>query len=252
MPSENLRARGSPRPSRLLGRLFSCRVIAFEAREPIGPQTLLEEEARCVERAVPKRVAEFAAGRACARRALERLAITNFALRMGANREPLWPEAVTGSITHTAGFCGVVVARTIDAASLGIDAERRDAVRRRLWRHIATAAELQWLEALPPARAADMASLVFSAKEAFFKCQFPLTREWLSFADVSVSIEPRATRSAPRAVRIAPERVVALQASMAPPWTGRYALRDGLIVTGFALPPQSVLPPQAALPPREL
>ncbi len=232
MRRENLRA------SRLLGGLFANRVIAFEAREPIGPESLLEEEARYVRRAVHKRVGEFAAGRACARRALAELAITSFPLRVGADREPLWPNGITGSITHTAGFCGVVVARTSEAASLGIDAEQRDAVHRRLWRHIATPEELRWLEAFPPSRAADMAALVFSAKEAFFKCQFPLTREWLSFADVSVSVEPGAARTGPHSVGVTPRRGVALQGLPPPPWAGRYALRGALVVTGFGLPPR--------------
>jgi 4'-phosphopantetheinyl transferase EntD len=142
-----------------------------------------------------------------------------------------------------------VVARTTEIASLGIDAERRGAVHRRLWRHIATDAELQWLESLVPARAADMAALVFSAKEAFFKCQFPLTREWLSFADVSVSVEPpvgrirpRTARTGPRVMHVAPARRLALQAWLPPPWTGRYALQGALIVTGFGLRPRASLP----------
>lgn len=223
--SDNLRV------SRLLGGLFSCRVIAFEAREPIGPETLRAEEARYVRRAVAKRAGEFAAGRACARRALAELAIADFPLRVGADREPLWPEGITGSITHTAGFCGVVVARTTEAASLGVDAERRGAVHRRLWRQIATPPEIQWLGTLPAARAADMATLLFSAKEAFFKCQFPLTREWLNFSDVSVSVESGA-------LRIAPARPLALQALTPAPWAGRYALRDALVVAGFGLPPR--------------
>lgn len=223
MRSEKLRV------SRLLSGLFAQRVIAFEAREPIGPETLMVEEARYVSRAVPKRVAEFAAGRACARRALAELAIVDFALAVGPDREPLWPQGVTGSITHTTGFCGVAVARQTEMASLGIDAERRGAVERRLWRQIATEPELRWLEGLPPARAADMASLVFSAKEAFFKCQFPLTREWLGFSDVSVSVKSRV-------LRLAPSRRLALQALRPAPWTGRYALRGALVVSGFGLP----------------
>jgi 4'-phosphopantetheinyl transferase EntD len=217
------------RASRLLGRLFSARVIAFEARQPLGPETLRTEEARYIARAVPKRVGEFAAGRACARRALAQLAITDFPLRVGADREPLWPEGITGSITHTAGFCGVVVARKTGVLALGIDAELASAVHPGLWRQIATAEELRWLAGLPGSRAATMASVVFSAKEAFFKCQFPLTREWLNFADVTVHVERRA-------LRIAPCRALALEALVPGPWSGRYALEDALVVTGVSLP----------------
>jgi len=225
----NVVSNGYVTASRLLGRLFSPRIVAFEARRMPGPETLHAEEARYVARAVPKRVAEFAAGRACARRALGELAITEFPLRVGADREPLWPAGITGSITHTAGFCGVVVARTTVVRSLGIDAERSSAVHRRLWRQIATGEELRWLEGLPAPRAPIMASVVFSAKESFFKCQFPLTREWLNFADVTVHIERRG-------FRISPLRALALEGLVAAPWAGRYVREDPLIVTGLSLP----------------
>jgi 4'-phosphopantetheinyl transferase EntD len=217
------------RVSALLGGLFAADVIAFEARQLVGPETLRTEEARHVARAVPKRVAEFATGRACARRALAELAITDFPLRVGADREPLWPEGITGSITHTTGFCGVVAARKTRVLSLGIDAELASAVQRRLWRQVATEEEAQWLEGLQVERAATMASVLFSAKEAFFKCQFPLTREWLNFGDVSVRIGRRD-------LRVEPERPLALEGLVAAPWIGRYALEGPLVVSGLALP----------------
>ncbi len=215
--------------SRLLGRLFSDRVVAFESRQMLGLEALRSEEAPYVARAVPKRVAEFATGRACARRGLAELAIVDFPLRVGADREPLWPVGITGSITHTAGFCGAVVAKTTAVRSIGIDAELASAVHRRLWRHIATAAELRWLEGLPAPRARLMASIVFSAKEAFFKCQFPLTREWLNFADVAIRIERRD-------FEVSPARALALEALVPAPWVGRYVREDPLIVTGLSLP----------------
>ncbi|HTX23999.1 MAG TPA: 4'-phosphopantetheinyl transferase superfamily protein [Steroidobacteraceae bacterium] len=220
---------GNIRASRLLGGLFTEGVVAFEARQPLGLETLHAEEAQYVARAVPKRVGEFAAGRACARRALAELAIADFPLRVGADREPLWPAGVTGSITHTAGFCGVVAARQATLGALGIDAELVSAVHRRLWRQIATREELRSLEGLPAAEADRMASILFSAKEAFFKCQFPLTRQWLNFADVRIRIEPHA-------FGVLPCKALALAGLSPPPWTGRYALEDSLIVTGLSLP----------------
>ncbi len=223
---------GDIRASRLIGKLFRHRVIAFEARQPIGREALHSEEARYVARAVPKRVGEFAAGRACARRALARLSIADFPLRVGAYREPLWPEGITGSITHTAGFCGVVVARKTTVLALGIDAELASSVHRGLWRQIATPEELQWLEGLPKSRAGSMACVVFSAKEAFFKCQFPLTREWVDFSDVTVRVERGG-------FRIAPRKALALHALVPAPWAGRYALEDPLVVTGVSLPAQA-------------
>gem|GEM_PF-224526 len=220
---------GSIQPSPLIAGLYAEPVCAFEARGPVDPGALARAEAEYVARAVPKRAGEFAAGRACARRALAGLGITEFALRVGADREPLWPAGVTGSITHTAGFCGVVAARTAVVASLGLDAERRDAVHRRLWRRIATPEELAWLESLAPDLAPDMAALIFSAKEAFYKCQFPLTREWLDFSAVSVSVGPGS-------FEVRPRRALALESLARPPWRGRHALDRSLILTGCSLP----------------
>lgn len=218
------------RPSTLLGGLFPDGVVAFEARAAVPLEFLHGEESRAIARAVPKRAQEFAAGRACAHRALAQLGITGFALRVGANREPLWPDGVTGSITHTAGFCGAAVARRTSFNALGIDAERRNAVHRRLWRHIATPAELERLERLAPPQGDCMATVLFSAKESFFKCQFPLTREWLNFSDVTVSVEPPM-------LTVVPCRTLALESRAAPPWRGRCSIEDNLIVTGLSLPP---------------
>ncbi len=227
------RVDGSIQRSQLIEGLFDEPVAAFEARGPVDPGALAPQEAEHVARAVPKRVGEFAAGRACARRALAELGIADFVLRAGPDREPLWPPGIVGSITHTAGFCGVAAARAEVFAALGLDAERRDAVQRRLWRQIATAAELRWLESLAPEQATDMGALLFSAKEAFYKCQFPLTREWLDFRDVSVSVGPDA-------FQILPQRALAIEAIAPAPWRGRHALERTLILTGCSLPALAV------------
>jgi 4'-phosphopantetheinyl transferase EntD len=224
---------GSIQPSVLIAGLFTERVSAFETRGPVDARTLAAEEAEHVARAVPKRVGEFAAGRACARRALRELGIKDFALRVGPDRAPLWPPLATGSITHTSGFCGAVVARRTELAAVGIDPARRDAVHRRLWPRIALPQEIEWLEGLPPERAGDMATLLFSVREAFYKCQFALTREWLDFGDVSVSIGPAA-------FQILPRRTLALEALAPPPWGGRDVFEGGLILTGCGVPGRSV------------
>lgn len=221
-------------PSPTIAGLFAAPVAAFEAHGPVDPRVLAPEEAAHVERAVPKRVGEFAAGRACARRALEQLGVPDFVLRVGPHREPLWPVGMAGSITHTAGFCAAVASHTRFVAALGLDAERREAVHRRLWRQIATSEELAWLESLESDQAQQMATLIFSAKEAFYKCQFALTREWLNFSDVSVSVGPRE-------FEIQPRRRLALEAHASPPWRGRHALERSIIVAGCSFPAPSEL-----------
>jgi hypothetical protein len=69
------------------------------------------DELRLMASAVPRRRAEFAAGRACARAALRRLGINGWPLLVGSKREPLWPAGVVGSITHTDGLVAAAVSR---------------------------------------------------------------------------------------------------------------------------------------------
>lgn len=215
--------------STLLQQLFGAPLAAFEARGAFDGHVLHADEAQFVARAVPKRVREFAAGRACARAALAELQIDNYLLRVGEDREPVWPDGVTGSITHTRGYCGVVACRHNVFRALGIDAEAVDALRPELWRAIATPEEHARLKLLPVAQAALEASVTFSAKEAFFKCQFQITRQWLNFSDVQVSIGAHT-------FEITPRRTLQFESIAAAPWRGRYVLEDALVITGIGVP----------------
>jgi 4'-phosphopantetheinyl transferase EntD len=172
--------------SSLIEALFPAGVAAAEFRLPGDASLLDPAEAVLVARAMPKRIGEFAAGRLCARSALARFGIERFALRAGVDRQPIWPEGIVGSITHTAGFCAAVVGPGARFAALGLDTESADSVRPELWRSICGATEIDWIESLPSPTRASAATLVFSAKEAFYKCQYPCTGERLSFHDVEV------------------------------------------------------------------
>ena len=57
-----------------------------------------------------KRYAEFAAGRCQARQLIEVLTGVSETLLIGEFRQPLWPAAVTGSISHSDNYCAVAVA----------------------------------------------------------------------------------------------------------------------------------------------
>src|SRR5208282_3247294 len=90
--------------------LFPAGVVGAELRAPGDASLLLPAEAEFLGRAVPKRVQEFAAGRLCARRALAEFGIVDFPVRTAHDRQPVWPEFLVGSITHTEGYCAAVVA----------------------------------------------------------------------------------------------------------------------------------------------
>jgi 4'-phosphopantetheinyl transferase EntD len=156
-----------------------------DPREPA--QGLFPEECSLVASAVEKRRLEFAKGRQCAHAALRRLGIEDLPLLIGQHREPLWPPGVTGSITHTDGLCAAAVGWQASYAGVGIDLERAEPLEPDVAGQVASAREMEALASMPPLLAAR---LVFSAKEAFYKCQFYQTREWLGFFDVAIDLQP--------------------------------------------------------------
>jgi 4'-phosphopantetheinyl transferase EntD len=219
-------------PSAILKALLPAQAIAVETNSIIPVECLLPGEVDYISRAVPKRINEFTAGRSCARVALAGLGIPEFALHLGMHREPVWPPSITGSITHTGGYCGVAAAKKTHIQSLGIDVGRRDALRRDLWDQIITPSEYGYLANLPAPSANDMASLIFSAKEAFYKCQYQLTKQWVDFSSVTVRIEASS-------FSIEPCRALKLETLVPPPWEGRFALVSDFIFTGIGLLPRA-------------
>lgn len=170
----------------VLSSLFPAGAVVCCLSEPYRADNLLPSEAMQVARASQKRVQDFRAGRHCARRALVRLGFFNHALTIKEDRTPNWPAGVVGSITHTEGFAAAVVAPDTICLSVGLDAETAGRVEPELWPQICSAQEIIRLGTMTDIDASLLASLIFSAKEAFFKCQFHLTGNLLSFTEVTV------------------------------------------------------------------
>lgn len=163
------------------------KTVSADPADFIG--SLYPEEETLVRSAVSKRRAEFTAGRLGARKLLAEFGIKDFPLLMGEKREPLWPQGICGSITHTSGFCGVAVAQTDRALGLGLDAEQIGKLEKKSWPTICTPEELSWLRSFSGKEQDLYFALIFSAKECVYKCQFPLTRQWLDFQDVVISVD---------------------------------------------------------------
>jgi 4'-phosphopantetheinyl transferase EntD len=150
---------------------------------------LYPEEAPAVARAVAKRRAEYAAGRACARAAIAALGGEPGPIPRDAERgAPVWPAGVVGSITHTDGYRAAAVARTGDILTLGIDAEPHGPLPEGVLDVIlATPAEraaLADLTARHPAIHWDR--LLFSAKETVYKAWYPYHRRMLGFNEAEL------------------------------------------------------------------
>jgi len=142
--------------------------------------------------AVEKRRREFSGGRIAAHAALKKLgAGDSLSIPVGDARNPLWPAGFTGSITHTAGLAIAVVARTERLAAVGIDLELANAVQPELWPSLLRAPEIELVSRMPAAEQSRWATMMFSAKESFYKLQYPLTGEWVDFLEAEVSISEK-------------------------------------------------------------
>jgi 4'-phosphopantetheinyl transferase EntD len=214
--------------------LFPDGAVAAELREPGDPSQLLPAEAACLTSgAVQKRRREFAAGRLCARRAMAELGIHDFALRVAEDRRPLWPESLVGSISHTGGLCVAVVAPKTSLAAVGLDSEVVGSVTPDIRPTICVPAELAWLDSLPAADRAAAVTLIFSAKEAFYKCQYPVTAEWLNFDDLRT--EPLEWGASAGAIRIHANRSLSIDDRAALPILGQYVFHEEFVTAGVAL-----------------
>jgi 4'-phosphopantetheinyl transferase EntD len=213
--------------------LFPAGAAAAELRENGDPELLLPEEAAHLGRAVAKRAQEFAAGRLCARRALAEFGIVDFAIRVADDRQPIWPDRMVGSITHTARFCAAVVAERRRISAVGLDSEVVGDVKGEIWPSICTPKETAWLASLPALQRPAAVTLIFCAKEALYKCQYPLVRESLGFHDVSV--EAAGWGSSKGLFTIHPARNIAIARDLAAPLQGRYLFHEQFVTAGIAL-----------------
>lgn len=146
---------------------------------------LMHPEAQAVARAVPKRRAEFTTGRAAARLAMERLGLPPQAIPAAPDRSPVWPEGVTGSISHAGVFCAAVLSRD-SSHLLGLDIEDPAPLDPDLWPLVLTPAELDRLAKAPEEQRATIAKRIFGIKEAAYKAQFPLTGAVIGFHALEV------------------------------------------------------------------
>jgi 4'-phosphopantetheinyl transferase EntD len=219
--------------SPLLASLFPPGVAAAGLRMAGDPSLLFPDETRYLGRAVPKRTREFAAGRLCARRALAEFGVTGYPLRMNRDRRPHWPAPVIGSITHTTGMSGAVVASRKQYRAIGLDMEIVGRVTPEIWPVICTPVETAWLAALRQPEQDRCAALIFSAKESFYKYQYGVTRQWLEFDAVTLDLPSNYANAGCFVLR--PRKSIALLEHDTTPWMGRFEFHGNLVVTGMVL-----------------
>ncbi len=171
----------------LLAGLVSPEVVVVEtgSTEP-DRAALLPQERPLIAKAAPGRVRDFTLGRRCARQAMGRLGVNEAAVLSGPDREPLWPDEVVGSITHTAGYVAAAVARRSDRLAVGIDVEPNGPLEDGVVARIARQEELPQLAV---EGSLSVERLLFCAKDAIYKVWYPIAGCWLGHHDASVQID---------------------------------------------------------------
>lgn len=151
-----------------------------------------QESIACPERvrnSVVKRQAEFIAGRLCARSILAAHGLPDVAIAIGAHREPVWPPSLIGSITHNGQYAAAIACPPGPFVGIGIDIESviKDDARQSLVDMVVSAQEADYLRASTGGLSFNcLLTLVFSAKESFFKAAFAQVQEYFDFDAVSI------------------------------------------------------------------
>jgi len=188
--------------------------------------------------AVDRRKAEYVIARWCAAELLSCLGAPTTEVGSGKNREPLWPVGFVGSITHSKLLVAVAVTDKTQVSSIGIDVEaivdKNDAY------YIAASClreeELQMLNIECGLSRLQLVTLIFSAKEAFFKVLYPMVNTYFDFLDAaidSVNVEEHT-------VRMVLKRQLSNKVQAGFSLTGTFNFQYGYVFTAFELIDQAV------------
>ena len=133
----------------------------------------------------------YRSGRICAGEVLSKLGtIGQPVLRDPQTREPLWPEGISGAITHSGNWAAAAAGKTSDVSGIGIDLEDLERqVDSRISRHVCIPEEQKWLQECGEDFLEQNLKIIFSAKESIFKAFFPYTRTYLHFHDARILME---------------------------------------------------------------
>ena len=153
--------------------------------------TLHPEEIRLLPpRACRIKRVEFSLGRVAVRLALKQIGFDNpVPILRGEKGEPLWPDGITGSISHCYPWSIAVVAKSPNHFAIGIDLESTarfqgpdisDLVCRDV--------ERDWARAGCDFQ--ERVAMIFSAKEAVYKAFYPLCHRYIDFKEVELSWSP--------------------------------------------------------------
>lgn len=125
---------------------------------------------------------EFVAGRFCAVQAAKNIGLALNALPSSASRAPMWPDGIIGSISHSKKLAISCVSKPEAFDSVGIDAEEILSQELDIQDTIASPAELSLIRS----NFRLGLTVIFSAKEAFYKALYPKVKCFIDFKEVEL------------------------------------------------------------------
>jgi len=161
-------------------------ISQFFTDEFIDDTDLSANEKSIVANAALKRKRDFATGRYCAKKALEKWGVTGVEILRDETKAPVWPEGFTGSISHAEHLCGAVIVKSDTVSAIGLDIEKIGGVKKEMWNMVCTPSEQALLNTVFAGEHDLYATLIFSIKESFYKLQSPITKQFLEFTDVEL------------------------------------------------------------------
>jgi len=136
-------------------------------------------------KAVPKRRAEFLAGRIIVREAMRIMLLPMIDIPIGMNRSPCWPEGIAGSITHSGNQVLCLLSKKNNG--IGIDYEEIIPTENAadFQRSIVSEAEIRLFGEVS-SDYNKILTLAFSAKESIFKALYFSVKKYFDFLDVAI------------------------------------------------------------------
>lgn len=205
--------------------------IAVAVTDPRAPHPApWRDEAAAIARAGPRRRAEFAAGRAAARRAMQAMGHAPAPVTTGPDRAPVWPTGLVGSLSHCDSLCVAALGPAHGLRAIGVDIEEDIGLPCDLIPTICSLAERAWLSSQPQDQRARLAKLIFCAKECAYKCQYPVSGTLFDFDTLEITPDLDTGQFEATFSR----DIAGFGAGTC--LSGRFAIAGGVIACGMGLP----------------
>jgi len=213
----------------LVAAMFPVRVGVGVTNPLAGPGgALFHVEQEAIRHAAPARQREFQAGRLAARLAQTALNLAPRPVLMAADRAPVWPAGLCGSISHTGDTCIAVVCDDPAIAALGLDVELNAPLPDEVLDTVLSGEEQAWINR--QTNPGPLARLIFSAKECAYKAQYPLSGQLFGFDTIATTTDLAQGVFEARFTRAIPPFACGGRLG------GRLSFTDQLIITAIAVP----------------